>query len=172
LNYREPTEALRAQLEQAEGELRESKLAATNLQQKLSRAESALAAYRTSSPESAPRTEFAAWVVIVICVVSWLASLLAVMQDHDGLGTHLAAAAAGVALFSPLIVHASAGHLLFGGVGLGVRLTFALVATSSATARMASSTDSWQVLFWAGPLTLAVGSVVECTLLIRHARGH
>ncbi len=170
MSYRDDGEALRAALAEAEERAREAERSRANLGQKLERAESALAVYRNAKHEPTSLPERGAWTAAALSVVAWLTPLLAALNDHDALANYLAVGAAAVALVSPFVVHAATGSLLVGGVGFALRAGFALFVTSTVTVRSAARTDSWDVLFWFGPLALLVGALVECSLLIRQAR--
>lgn len=171
MSYRDDSVALRAALADAEERLQGEVRAKASLGQKLERAESAPAAYRDAKHHSSPRVARGAWTAIAVSAVAWLSPVLATLSDHDVLASHLAVGAAAVALVSPFLVHAAAGSLLLGASGLVARLVLALALTSWGTVRSAAGTDSWQTLFWFGPLTLFVGALVECSLLIRQERG-
>lgn len=171
MSYRDDSEALRAALAEAEERVQEEARVKASLAQKLERAESALAAYRDAKHDSSPRIARGAWTAIAVSAVAWLCPVLATLNDHDVLASHLAVGAAAAALVSPFLVHAAAGSLLLGASGLVARLVLAFAVTSWFTVRSAARADSWQALFWFGPLTLFVGAVAECSLLIRRERG-
>lgn len=170
MSYREPTDALRAELREAKEQAERELSRAEELRNKLDRAESALAAYKSASSDVHPsRAARGAWVAVLASVGVWLASIVAVMQDADPLGSHLAAAAAAVAFLSPLVVQAAAGSLAVGVVSAALRFALVAFVTMVATARTAARSDGDWALFWLAPAALVIGAVVECSWLIRRS---
>ncbi|MBK7586728.1 MAG: hypothetical protein IPI67_41900 [Myxococcales bacterium] len=167
MSYREPTEALRAELEHATSELESARAVAKRAEQKLARAETALSALRAGASPLEEQGNAAARAAQIIALLSWMASVILVMQDHDAAGGYVAAAAAALAAFGPLVAWASTGQTLMGVGAVVGKILVAIFVAAWITSRRHGLDDSWKVLFWVGPATLVLLAVAECALLIR-----
>lgn len=172
MTYRETEGARRAEREVLEQELEAARQERAGFEQKLARAETALAVYRKSSTPAVTDGAAAGRVMGVVGIVLWASAVWSAIRDSDALAGYLAAAFCGFAAFAPIGVWASLGRL-----GSGVAITLAKVVSAIAiagyaTGRAAARTDGWVSLFWWGPAVLLVLLVFEAFVLLGRHENH
>lgn len=171
MSYREPQDALRAELDLAQEELASARRDRMASDQKLARAEKALAAYRKNTGGPSADGVSAGRVIAVIGLALWLSAVVSALQDSDDLARSLAVAFSSFAVFAPLGVWIATQRWVVGVVFVVAKVVLPVVIAGFATVRAAARTADVDSLFWWAPVVLLGTLLVECNLLGR-SPGH
>ncbi len=167
MSYREPQEALRAELALAREEQATTRRERSAIDQKLARAEKALAAYRKTTGTPVTDGARGARILVGIGVALWGSAIVAAIQDNHDLARVLAVAFTAFALFAPLGVWAAVQRLGTGIVFVCAKIILPLGVANLVTFKRAARSHDIDSLFWWGPVVLLCVLLFESVRLVR-----